>query len=110
MMCSKITEDFALCYETSLLIVDKSGARRIGQVVRIWDLQKKRCIKMVEGHTNTITGAMYNCKNEHLAPISLNRDLILHNLTPGAMDTELKDPNKQYVWSRITSVERFTMP
>lgn len=66
-----------------------------GQVVRIWDLQKKRCIKWLRGHTNTITGVMYNCKDEHLASISLSGNLILHNLASGARASELKDPNKQ---------------
>ena len=68
-----------------------------GYVVRIWDLQRKRCIKWLRGHTNTITGAMYNCKDEHLASISLSGDLILHNLASGARATELKDPNEQVV-------------
>lgn len=66
-----------------------------GQVVRIWDLQRKRCIKWLRGHTNTITGAMYNCKDEHLASISVSGDLILHNLASGARAAELKDPNGQ---------------
>ncbi|KAG6670166.1 protein NEDD1 isoform X2 [Carya illinoinensis] len=77
-----------------------------GQVVRIWDLQRKRCIKWLRGHTNTITGAMYNCKDEHLASISLSGDLILHNLASGARATELKDPNQQVLrvldYSRIS--------
>lgn len=42
-----------------------------------------------------ITGVMYNCKDEHLASISLNGDLILHNLASGAKAAELKDPNEQ---------------
>ncbi|PON65666.1 Guanine nucleotide-binding protein, beta subunit [Trema orientale] len=77
-----------------------------GQVVRIWDLQRKRCIKWLRGHTNTITGAMYNCKDEHLASISLSGDLILHNLASGARTAELKDPNEQVLrvldYSRIS--------
>jgi protein NEDD1 len=68
-----------------------------GHVVRIWDLQRKRCIKWLRGHTNTITGAMYNCKDEHLASISVSGDLILHNLASGARAAELKDPNEQVV-------------
>lgn len=68
-----------------------------GQVVRIWDLQRKRCIKWLRGHTSTITGALYNCKDEHLASISLSGDLILHNLATGARAAELKDPNEQVV-------------
>ena len=68
-----------------------------GHVVRIWDLQRKRCIKWLRGHTNTITGSMYNCKDEHLASISLSGDLILHNLASGARAAELKDPNEQVV-------------
>ncbi|KAG9449748.1 hypothetical protein H6P81_009713 [Aristolochia fimbriata] len=66
-----------------------------GQVVRIWDLQRKRCIKWLRGHTETITGVMYNCKDEHLASISLKGDLILHNLASGARAAELKDPDEQ---------------
>ncbi|XP_060210775.1 protein NEDD1 isoform X2 [Lycium barbarum] len=66
-----------------------------GQVVRIWDLQRKRCIKWLKGHTDTISGVMYNCKDEHLASISLNGSLILHNLASGAKAAELKDPNGQ---------------
>ncbi|OVA17774.1 WD40 repeat [Macleaya cordata] len=78
-----------------------------GQVVRIWDLQRKRCIKWLRGHTDTITGALYNCKDEHLASISLKGDLILHNLASGARAAELKDPNGQVVlrvldYSRIS--------
>ncbi|KAJ4840982.1 Protein nedd1, partial [Turnera subulata] len=77
-----------------------------GQVVRIWDLQRKRCIKWLKGHTSTITGAMYNCKDEHLASISLSGDLILHNLASGARAAELKDPNKQVLrvldYSRVS--------
>ncbi|XP_015067292.1 protein NEDD1 isoform X2 [Solanum pennellii] len=66
-----------------------------GQVIRIWDLQRKRCIKWLKGHTDTISSAMYNCKDEHLASISLNGNLILHNLASGAKAAELKDPNAQ---------------
>lgn len=77
-----------------------------GHVVRIWDLQRKRCIKWLRGHTNTITGAMYNCKDEHLASISVSGDLILHNLASGARAAELKDPNEQVLrvldYSRIS--------
>ncbi|KAK2968556.1 hypothetical protein RJ640_009401, partial [Escallonia rubra] len=77
-----------------------------GQIVKIWDLQRKRCIKWLRGHTDTITGAMYNCKDEHLASISLNGDLIIHNLASGARAAELKDPNGQVLrvldYSRIS--------
>ncbi|KAL3523900.1 hypothetical protein ACH5RR_016734 [Cinchona calisaya] len=77
-----------------------------GQVVRIWDLQRKRCIKWLKGHTDTITGVMYNCKDEHLASVSLNGDLMLHNLASGARAAELKDPNEQVLrvldYSRIS--------
>ncbi|CAI9091576.1 OLC1v1026642C1 [Oldenlandia corymbosa var. corymbosa] len=77
-----------------------------GQVVRIWDLQRKRCIKWLKGHTDTITSVVYNCKDEHLASISLNGDLMLHNLASGAKAAELKDPNKQVLrvldYSRIS--------
>lgn len=77
-----------------------------GQVVRIWDLQRRRCIKWLKGHTDTITDVKYNCKDEHLASISLNGDLIIHNLASGARATELKDPNGQVLrvldYSRIS--------
>lgn len=66
-----------------------------GKVVRIWDLQRRRCIKWLKGHTDTITGVTYNCKDEHLASISLKGDLILHNLASGARAAELKDPHEQ---------------
>lgn len=66
-----------------------------GQVVRIWDLQRRRCIKWLKGHTDTITDVKYNCRDEHLASISLCGDLIIHNLSSGARATELKDPNGQ---------------
>ncbi|KAL9388801.1 hypothetical protein Peur_017406 [Populus x canadensis] len=87
----------------SAISFSNKGSRYIcsggsGQVVRIWDLQRKRCIKWLRGHTSTITGAMYNCKDEHLASISLSGDLILHNLASGARVTELKDPHKQVSW------------
>ncbi|KAJ9553425.1 hypothetical protein OSB04_017470 [Centaurea solstitialis] len=76
------------------------------QVVRIWDLQRRRCIKWLRGHTDTITDVKYNCKDEHLASISLNGDLIIHNLASGARATELKDPNGQVLrvldYSRIS--------
>ncbi|CAN6471622.1 unnamed protein product [Victoria cruziana] len=67
----------------------------VSGVVRIWDLQRKRCIKWLRGHTGTITGAAYTCKDEHLASISVKGDLILHNLASGARTAELKDPNGQ---------------
>ncbi|KAJ6901257.1 protein NEDD1 [Populus alba x Populus x berolinensis] len=99
--------------EESILAISFSnkGSRYIcsggsGQVVKIWDLQRKRCIKWLRGHTSPITGAMYNCKDEHLASISLSGDLILHNLASGARATELKDPNKQVLrvldYSRVS--------
>ncbi|XP_051186545.1 protein NEDD1 [Lolium perenne] len=66
-----------------------------GHIVRIWDLQRKRCIKWLSGHTDTITGVLYNCKDEHLASISMKGDLILHNLASGARAAELSDPNGQ---------------
>lgn len=58
-------------------------------------MQRKRCIKWLSGHTDTITGVMYNCKDEHLASISMKGDLILHNLASGARAAELSDPNGQ---------------
>lgn len=80
-----------------------------GQVVRIWDLQRKRCIKWLRGHSSTITGAAYNCKDEHLASISLNGDLIIHNLASGTRTTEFKDPNGQVViW--LLLAETFFVP
>ncbi|XP_022765088.1 protein NEDD1 isoform X2 [Durio zibethinus] len=99
--------------EESILAISFSnkGSRYIcsggsGQVVRIWDLQRKRCIKWLRGHTSTITGVMYNCKDEHLASISLSGDLILHNLASGARAAELNDPNEQVLrvldYSRIS--------
>ncbi|XVF83774.1 hypothetical protein PTKIN_Ptkin16aG0519700 [Pterospermum kingtungense] len=99
--------------EESILAISFSnkGSRYIcsggsGQVARIWDLQRKRCIKWLRGHTSTITGVMYNCKDEHLASISLSGDLILHNLASGARAAELKDPNEQVLrvldYSRIS--------
>ncbi|KAK6135887.1 hypothetical protein DH2020_030374 [Rehmannia glutinosa] len=66
-----------------------------GQVVRIWDLQNKRCVKWLKGHTDTITGVMYNCKDEHIASVSRKGDLILHNLASGTRAAELRDPNGQ---------------
>ncbi|KAL6509510.1 hypothetical protein OROGR_022820 [Orobanche gracilis] len=66
-----------------------------GQVVRIWDLQNKRCVKWLKGHNDTITGVMYNCKDEHIASVSRNGDLILHNLASGTKAAELRDPNGQ---------------
>ncbi|XP_044508869.1 protein NEDD1-like [Mangifera indica] len=100
-------------FEESILAISFSnkGSRYIcsggsSQVVRIWDLQRKRCIKWLKGHNNSITGVMYNCKDEHLASISLSGDLILHNLASGARAAELKDPNEQVLrvldYSRIS--------
>ncbi|KAJ7558002.1 hypothetical protein O6H91_04G020800 [Diphasiastrum complanatum] len=66
-----------------------------GKIVRIWDMQRRRCIKWLKGHTDTITGVLYNCKDEHLASISVQGDLILHNLASGSRVTELKDPHNQ---------------
>ncbi|PIA53929.1 hypothetical protein AQUCO_00900476v1 [Aquilegia coerulea] len=77
-----------------------------GQIVRIWDLKKKGCVKWLKGHTDTVTGAIYNCKDEHLASISLRGDLIVHNLTSGARVADLKDPNAQVLrvldYSRVS--------
>ncbi|MCO5580874.1 hypothetical protein L7F22_034746 [Adiantum nelumboides] len=66
-----------------------------GKVVRVWDMQRRRCIKWLKGHTDTITGITYNNKDEHLASVSLKGDLILHNLASGTRATELKDPHSQ---------------
>lgn len=77
-----------------------------GRVVRIWDLQRKRCIKWLSGHTDTITGVMYNCKDEHLASISMKGELILHNLASGARAADFKDPFGQVLrvldYSRVS--------
>ncbi|CAM9003046.1 unnamed protein product [Rhodiola kirilowii] len=77
-----------------------------GHVVRIWDLQRKRCIKWLRGHTDTITGVAYNCRDEYMASISLRGDLILHNLASGSRTTEYKDPYEQVLrvldYSRIS--------
>ncbi|KAL8488205.1 hypothetical protein ACS0TY_024478 [Phlomoides rotata] len=66
-----------------------------GQVVRIWDLLNKGCVKWLKGHTDAITDVMYNCKDEHIASISQKGDIIVHNLASGARAAELKDPNGQ---------------
>jgi protein NEDD1 len=71
------------------------GSGGTGKIVRVWDLQRKRCIKWLKGHTDTITGVMYNCRDEHLASISLKGDLIVHNLASGTRAVELKDPHDQ---------------
>ncbi|KAF3325960.1 protein NEDD1 [Carex littledalei] len=46
-------------------------------------------------HSDTITGVMYNCRDEYLASISMRGDLILHNLASGARTAEVKDPHRQ---------------
>ncbi|KAH9324290.1 hypothetical protein KI387_004468, partial [Taxus chinensis] len=66
-----------------------------GKVVRVWDLQRQRCIKWLKGHTDSITGITYNCKDEYLASISYNGNLLLHNLASATRATELKDPHAQ---------------
>ncbi|KAK1299230.1 hypothetical protein QJS10_CPB14g01661 [Acorus calamus] len=83
----------------SAISFSNKGSRYIcsggsNHVVRIWDLRRKQCIKWLKGHTDLITGVMYNCKDEHLASISVKGDLILHNLT-STRATELRDPNGQ---------------
>ncbi|CAA7026737.1 unnamed protein product [Microthlaspi erraticum] len=84
----------------SAISFSRKGSRYIcsggtGQIVKIWDLQRKLCIKKLRGHTSTITGVMYNCKDEHVASVSVGGDLIVHNLASGARASELKDPNGQ---------------
>ncbi|ESQ40512.1 hypothetical protein EUTSA_v10012734mg [Eutrema salsugineum] len=85
----------------SAISFSKKGSRYLcsggtGQVVKIWDLQRKLCIKKLRGHTSTITGVMYNCKDDHLASVSVGGDLIVHNLgVSTARASELKDPNGQ---------------
>ncbi|KAG2242178.1 hypothetical protein Bca52824_095975 [Brassica carinata] len=86
----------------SAISLSRKGSRFLasggtGQLVKIWDLQKKLCVKKLRGHTSTITGVMYNCKDEHLASVSVGGDLIVHNLVSGARASELKDPNGQVV-------------
>lgn len=81
-----------------------------GQVVRIWDLQNKRCVKWLKGHTDTITGAMYNCKDEHIASASRKGDIILHNLASGTKAAELRDPNGQVAYIVLTSKSSFVTP
>ncbi|XP_024392843.1 protein NEDD1 [Physcomitrium patens] len=71
------------------------GSGGTGKIVRIWDLQRRRCIKWLKGHTDTITGVMYNCRDEHLASISIKGDLIVHSLASGTRAAELKDPHNQ---------------
>lgn len=71
------------------------GSGGTGKVVRVWDLQRRRCIKWLWGHTDTITSVMYNCKDEQLGSISVKGDLIIHNLASGAKIAELKDPHNQ---------------
>ncbi|KZV34978.1 hypothetical protein F511_04952 [Dorcoceras hygrometricum] len=66
-----------------------------GQVVRIWDLQNNKCVRRLKGHCDTITGVVYNCKDEHIASVSRNGDLILHNLASSTKAAELRDPNGQ---------------
>lgn len=77
-----------------------------GQTVRIWDLQRKLCVKNLKGHTSTITGVMYNCKDEHVASISVGGDLIVHNLASGARASELKDPYGQIL--KVLDYSRFS--
>ncbi|XP_073144660.1 protein NEDD1 isoform X1 [Henckelia pumila] len=70
-----------------------------GQIVRIWDLQNNKCVRRLKGHCDTITGVMYNCKDEHIASVSRNGDLILHNLASSTKAAELRDPNGQVLGS-----------
>ncbi|KAL0382052.1 UNVERIFIED_CONTAM: protein NEDD1 [Sesamum calycinum] len=58
-------------------------------------VENKRCVKWLKGHTDTITGVMYNCKDEHIASVSRKGDVILHNLASGTRAAELRDPNGQ---------------
>lgn len=58
-------------------------------------MQRRRCIKWLKGHTDSITGIMYNCRDEHLASVSIRGDLIIHNLASGTRAAELKDPHEQ---------------
>ncbi|KAK4487841.1 hypothetical protein RD792_003577 [Penstemon davidsonii] len=69
-------------------------------------VENKRCVKWLKGHTDTITGVMYNCKDEHIASVSRKGDLILHNLSSGTKAAELRDPNGQVLgaldYSRVS--------
>ncbi|KAH7430090.1 hypothetical protein KP509_09G082900 [Ceratopteris richardii] len=77
-----------------------------GKVVRIWDMQRRRCIKWLKGHADTITGVTYNNKDEHLASISVKGDLILHNLASGTRAADLKDPHSQVL--RVLEASRMS--
>ncbi|KAI8540076.1 hypothetical protein RHMOL_Rhmol09G0233500 [Rhododendron molle] len=70
------------------------------------NIERKRCIEWLRCHTDTITGAMCNCKDEHLASVSLSGDVILHSLASGARAAEFKDPKNQVLrvldYSRIS--------
>ena len=76
------------------------GSRYLGsggtsKIVREWDIQRRRCIKWLEGHIDTITGVPYNCEDEHLASINMKGDLIIHNLASSTKTAQLKDPHNQ---------------
>lgn len=94
----------AICFSTKLSRYMCSGGS--GKVVRVWDLQRERCIKWLKGHVETITGVGYNCRDEQLASVSISGDLILHNLASGTRAAELKDPNDQVL--RVLEYSRFS--
>ncbi|KAL0451270.1 UNVERIFIED_CONTAM: protein NEDD1 [Sesamum latifolium] len=71
-------------------LVDVPAKNARGETV-----ENKQCVKWLKGHTDTITGVMYNCKDEHIASVSRKGDLILHNLASGTRAAELRDPNGQ---------------
>ncbi|KAG6546910.1 hypothetical protein Mapa_011526 [Marchantia paleacea] len=83
----------AICFSSKGSRYLASGGT--GKIVRVWDMQRRRCIKWLKGHTDSITGIMYNCRDEHLASVSIRGDLIIHNLASGTRAAELKDPHEQ---------------
>ena len=55
--------------------------------------QKKKKKKNPKGHhtyTSTISSVMYDCNGEHLASISVRRDLIVHDFAPGGSTWTIK--------------------
>ncbi|CAH2054065.1 unnamed protein product [Thlaspi arvense] len=77
-----------------------------GRGICVLEELRKLCIKNLKGHTSTITGVMYNCKDDNLASISVDGDLIVHNLRSGEGATELKDPNGQVL--KVLDYSRFS--
>lgn len=67
-------------------------------------MQSKRCIKWLKGHSDTITGVMCNCKDEHVASVSRKGELIVHSLVSGAKAAELKEPQGQVVYTILSYI------